>query len=169
MQRAHRVPRVRAVAHLAHRPESAVEAEVVGDRLHDLQQRRGDDVDGLAALAVLLDQVERLRVDERAQHGLERLGDEIAQLAGSEAAQDEQSVLGGAPYGLVARAAQDEQQLPRRRLRQLAARDQPALAERAGERERRRSPQQRAVEVEERGRGHYAFRPAAASASSRRA
>ena len=73
-------------------------------------------------------------------------------------------------YRLVARTAHDEEELPRRRLRELAPRDEASVAERAGERERGGTAQERAVEVEERRGGHAqpALRPAAANASLRR-
>ena len=58
--------------HLADRAERAVEAELVGDRLDDLLQRRRDDEDALAAFAMLLDEVQRLGIDERAEHRLHR-------------------------------------------------------------------------------------------------
>ena len=168
VQRAHCTSGVDAVAHLANRAERTVEAEVVGDRLHDLLQRRRDDEHLVAAFAMLVDEVQGLGVDERTQHRLHRLRDEPAHLLRREAAQDHEAVLGCAPHRLVARAAQDEEELPARRLRELAAGDEPALAERAGERERRRAAQQRAVEIEERRRGHQPFSPTAANASCRR-
>ena len=46
---------VATVAHLAHSPERAVEAEILGNRLDDLLQSRRDDVDPLAPFAVALD------------------------------------------------------------------------------------------------------------------
>ena len=110
---------------------------------------------------MLLDEAERLGVDERPQHRLERLDDELAQLLGRVALEDAQAVLGRRPHRLVARAARDEQELPGSRLQQLGPRDQAALAERAGERERRGAAQERPVEVEERGGGHGALRPQA--------
>ena len=98
VQRADRIAGVLAVDDLADRAERAVEAEVVGDRLHDLLQRRADDVHRLAALTVTLDEVERLRVDERAQHGFHRLGDELAHLLRRVAAQQDQAVLRGTTH-----------------------------------------------------------------------
>ena len=115
-----------------------------------------------------LDKTQRLGVDERAQHRLHRIGDELAQLLRPVAGEDVQPVLRAAANGFVARAPRDEEKLPGRCLQQLAPRDQAALAERAGEREGRGPAQQRPVEIEERGRRHPAqvVRPAAARASS---
>jgi hypothetical protein len=53
---AERAAGVDAVDDLAGRADRAVEAELVGELLDDLLQRRRDDVDGLAALAVALDE-----------------------------------------------------------------------------------------------------------------
>jgi hypothetical protein len=168
VQRANRLAGVHAVLHLAHGPERAVEAELVRDRLHDLLQRRRHDVHLLAPLTVLFDEMERLRVDERLQDRLHRLRDELAHLLGREAAQEDEPVLGGLAHGLVVGAAQDEEELPGRGLRQLAPRDHAVLPERACERERGRPAKERAVEIEERRRCHYVLSPAAVSASSRR-
>jgi hypothetical protein len=114
------------------------------------------------------DEAQRLRIDERSQHRLHRLGDELAELLGPVAGKDEQPVLCSTANRLVARAARDEEELPGRRLQQLPARDQATLAERAGERESGGPPQERPVEIEEGGRRHaaQALRPAAALASS---
>ena len=152
VQRAHAAPGVDAVLHLAHRAERTVEAEVLGHRLDHLLQRRGDDERRLAALAMAFDQAERLVVDERPEHGLERLCDELAHLSRREAAQKHQPFLRRCAHALLARPARDEEQLPERGLCDLCACDHTVLAERRRERERRRAPQQRPVEIEERGR-----------------
>jgi hypothetical protein len=94
---------------------------------------------------------ERLLVDERLQDGLHRGRDEVAQVVHAEALEDHQPVLRGLANGLGARSAGGEEDLPGRRLGELAAPDHAVLAERPGERERARAPQQRAVEVEEGG------------------
>src|SRR5205807_10421464 len=73
MQGPQRAAGVDAVLDLAERPERAVEAEVVCDSLHDLLESRRDDVDGLAATPVPLDEVERLGVHERTQNALHRV------------------------------------------------------------------------------------------------
>ncbi len=156
MQRAHGATGVCAVAHLADRAECAVEAELVGDLLDDLLQRRRDDEHRFAALAMLLDEMQRLGIDERPQHRLHRIRDERAHVVGPEAAQELQPVFGRAPHHLVVRAPEDEQQLPRGRVRELPPRDQPAVAERARERERRRTAEQRPVEIEKRRSRHAA-------------
>ncbi len=118
---------------------------------------------------MLLDKAQRLGIDERAEHRLQRLGDELAQLVGPVAGKDSQTVLRAAADRLVAGAARDEEELPGRRLGQLPARDEAALPEGAGEGEGRRPAQERPVEIEEGGGRHppQACRPAAASASSR--
>ena len=92
-----------------------------------------------SALAMPAHELQRLRVDERAQHRLHRLRDELAHRLGREAAQDDEAVLGSAPHSFVARSAEDEEKLPCRRFCELPARDQPAPMERPGERERRRA------------------------------
>ncbi len=114
-------PGVDAVLDLADRAERAVETEIVGDRLHDLLERRGHDVHGLAAVAMALDEVERLGIDQGAQNPLHRVLDERAHLLRGEAAQDPQPVDSGAAHGLVTGAARHEEQLPRGRLRDLTA------------------------------------------------
>ena len=114
------------------------------------------------------DELQRLRVDERAQHRLHRIRDELAHRLRREAAKDDKAVLGSPAHGFVARPAKDEEELPGSRLRELPAGDQPTLVERSCERECRRAAQQRSVEVEERRRLCHVRRPAAASASSRR-
>ena len=100
------------------------------------------------------DEVERLGEDERLQHRFHRLSHELPQLLRPQAPQDDEPVLRGPLHRLVARAARDEKELPERRLGELRPRDQPALAERPGERERTRAPEQRPVEVEEGRPGH---------------
>ena len=95
-------------------PSAPSKPEVVGDRLHDLLQGGGNHVDALAPFAVALDEAQRLGIDERAQHRLHRLGHELAHVFDRVAVQDTQPVLGGAAYGLVARAARDEEELPER-------------------------------------------------------
>jgi hypothetical protein len=85
-----------------------------------------------------LHKAQRLGVDKRTQHRLHRLGNELAQLVGPPPGEDEQSVLRTPSNRLVAGAADDEEQLPRRRVQKLAAGDQATLTERAGEREGRR-------------------------------
>ena len=154
MRAAERAAGVDAVHDLAGRPERAVEAELARDLLDDLLQRGGDDVDGLAALAMSLDEVERLLVDERLQDRLHRARDEVAKVVDAEALEDHQAVLGGLPDGLGAGAARGEEQLPGGGLRELAASDHAVLAEGPGERQRARTAEERAVEVEEGGGGH---------------
>ena len=150
---AKRAARVDAVDDLAGRADRAVEAEVRRDELDDLLQRRRDDVDGLTAFAVPLDEPQRLGVDERAQHGLHRLADERLQLCDGKARQDHHPVLGRSPNTLGARAARDEQQLPERGLDEVEPRDDPARTKRRRKCENRRAADQRAIEVEERSAG----------------
>ena len=155
MRAAERAAGVDAVDDLARRADRAVEAELARELLDDLLQRRRDDVDGLAALAVPGDELERLLVDERLQNRLHRGRDEVAEVVDAEALQDHQAVLRRLAHGLGARAARGEEELPGGGLGELAASDHAVLAERPGERERARAPQQRAVEVEEgSGAGH---------------
>src|SRR5205823_5465933 len=128
------------------------------ERLRDLLQRRRDDVRRLAARAVLGGEVERLAVDERQERALERAGDELAQLARLEPAQDDEAVLRHRLRRLRARAPRREPELPRGGAGEVAPADEPARAERTRERERRRAREQRAVEVEERGGPGHAGR-----------
>ena len=118
-------------------PSAPSKPRSVGDRVDDLLQRGRDDVDLLAALVVLPHELERLGVDERPEDRLHRLGDELAELLGRVAGEDLQAVLRSAPHRLVTRAARDEEELPAGRAQHLPARDDPALAERPGEREGR--------------------------------
>ena len=148
MRAAERVAGVDAVDDLARGADCAVEAELARELLDDLLQRRRDDVDGLPTPAVAGDEAERLLVDERLQNRLHRSRHEAAEVVDAKALQHHQTVLRGLPHGLGARSACREEQLPGGGLGELAAPDHAVLAERAGERERVRAPQQRAVEVE---------------------
>ena len=169
VQPSQRATGVAAVPHFADRAERAVEAEVVGDRVDDLLQGGRDHVDALAPFAVALDEAQRLGIDERTQHGLHRLGDELAHVLDRVAGQNAEPVLGRAAHCLVARATGHEEELPERRLQQLTTGDHAAPAQRAGERESRGPAQKRPVEIEEGGGRHppQGLRPTAASASSR--
>ena len=152
---AERASGVDAVDDLAGRADRAVEAELARELLDDLLQRCRDDVDGLAALAVALDELERLPIDEGLQNRLHCGGHEVAKVVDAEPLQHHQAVLRRLAHRLGARAARGEEQLPGGGLGELAAPDDAVLAERAGERERARASQQRAVEVEEgSGLGH---------------
>ena len=120
MQRPQGATRIAAVPHLTDRPKRAVETELVGNRLDDLLQGGRDDVDPLAPSAVALDETQWLRIDERTQHRLHRVGHELAQLLGPIAGEDAQSVHRSSPYRLVVCAPRDEEELPGRRLQELA-------------------------------------------------
>src|SRR3954471_9725871 len=112
MQRPQGATGVAAVLHLANRAERAVEPEIVGDRLHDLLQRRRDDEDALALFAVALDEAQRLRIHEWTEHRLQRLGDELTQLLGPVAGEDAQTILRTAADGLVAPGPRREEGMP---------------------------------------------------------
>src|SRR5206468_2248087 len=97
--------RVLPVLHLDDGAERPVEAEIRRNRVDDLLQRGRDDVDLLPALMMLLDEVERLGVDERPKNRLHRLRDELTELLWGVAGEDLQAVLRRAAHGLMARAA----------------------------------------------------------------
>ena len=157
MRAAERAAGVDTVHDLARRADRAVEAELTREFLDDLLQGRRDDVDGLAALAVAGDEVERLLVHERLQDRLHGSRDEVAEIVDAKPLQHHQPVLGGLSHRLGAGSAGGKEQLPGGGLGELAAPDHAVVAERAGERERARTPQQGAVEVEEgSGPGHPA-------------
>src|SRR5207302_5751440 len=80
--------RVLPVLHLYDGAERAVETEILGDRVDDLLQGGGDDVDLLSALVVLLHELERLGVDEWPEDRLHRLGYELTQLLGPVAGEE---------------------------------------------------------------------------------
>lgn len=151
MARAHRAARVHAVHDFADGAERAVELEVLGKRVDDLLERRRDNVDRLTTLAMLVGEVQPLGVDQRPEDGLDCVRYELPHLGLPEAVQDHQALLGRLAHPLCAHPARDEEQLPDGRLRQLNPPDYPVPAERAGERERARTAEQRAVEIEKGG------------------
>jgi len=109
------------------------------------------------SFAMTPQEVERLVVDERAQHRLHRAADEPPHVLDREAVEDLHPVLRGGAHALRARAAQHEEHLPEHRLDQVGPRDEAHAAKRAGEGKHRRAADDRAVEVEEgrRGQGCY--------------
>src|SRR6187455_1201940 len=101
-----------------------------------------------------LGEVERLSIDERLEHRLPRLGDDLAHLLDPEPTKDRHCAIRRLPDTALPRTEAHEHELRDSSLRHLAAADQTALAERAGEREGARARDQRPVEIEERGPRH---------------
>ena len=129
----------------------AVEPEVVGNVLDDLVQARRDDVRRLTGCPVTLEQLERLGEEQRPQDGLHRLTEDLLEGGDGQSLQQTHPVDRRSPRPVD--SGEQEQELPQGRPGEIACRQQAAPPERARERERGRSADQGAVEIEER-RGH---------------
>ena len=102
----------------------------------------------LAAGTVLVGKPKRLVVHERPQHRVDRVRRELLDVRGAHAAQQGDAVRDAVPDALLAETPGRKDELPEPRLHELAAVDDPVLAERTGERQRTRSANERAVQVE---------------------
>ena len=138
-----------AVARLGTGRDRAVEAEPVGDLLHDFLQCRRRDEHRLATTAVSFRAVERLAIDQRLEHGLPGLGGDLAHELHRQPAKNRHRAVGRLPHTSLSGSEPHENELCERRLDRVATTDQPTRAKRPRQRERARVGDQRPVEVEE--------------------
>ena len=137
-------------AHLGARGDHAGDAEVPGERTHDLLRRGRHDVDATTLAPVQRDEVQRLLIHVRIDHVEDHILDETFDLGAVPSLGQLQHAFLQAVHLLLVRADQQVHQLRVRAAQQLAARDHARPVQRPRERERGRPADDRLVEVEER-------------------